>query len=94
MRCKALKPTSDSRLQDFLGTLQSFGGNQAGEYSVSCASMAPLSCFSNPGRERWRRRRGVYAVGARLLAAVAIERGPPQPGAVPIVLERDTMCRN
>src|SRR5499427_5463601 len=24
MRCKALKPTSDSRLQDFLGTLQSF----------------------------------------------------------------------
>ena len=24
MRCKALKPTSDSRLQDFLGTLESF----------------------------------------------------------------------
>ena len=24
VRCKALKPTSDSRLQDFLGTLQSF----------------------------------------------------------------------
>ena len=24
MRCKALKPASDSRLQDFLGTLQSF----------------------------------------------------------------------
>ena len=23
MRCKALKPTSDSRLQDFVGTLQS-----------------------------------------------------------------------
>ena len=23
LRCKALKPTSDSRLQDFLGTLQS-----------------------------------------------------------------------
>ena len=26
MRCKALRPTSDSRLQDFLGTLQSFEG--------------------------------------------------------------------
>src|SRR5215831_8278605 len=26
MRCKALKPTSESRLQDFLGTLQSLGG--------------------------------------------------------------------
>jgi hypothetical protein len=24
MRCKALKPTSDPRLQDFLSTLQSF----------------------------------------------------------------------
>src|SRR6516162_8869584 len=38
MRCKALKPTSDSRLQDFLGTLQSF-------------SVWPVDMWATPLRE-------------------------------------------